>query len=245
MPQITGTFTGTGNSLEFALGAGQVGKLSVTGTFVATALLQKATKNRDTFETVRTLTSGVQHEVSVPGIYRVRCSAFTSGVVRFTFGNNVGLTKLVFAAGAKVGATAGWVVNAADNKNSLGRLPASQTASTLVVPLTGLKVGDVIRSFHLIGQIESAGGTVTVDAALRRQTAAAADLADASVGAITQLSAAADTIMSEANTNLGALDEEIGANETFYVLITGTTAASTDIDFQGVAVTIVAKPNGA
>jgi len=143
------------------------------------------------------------------------------------------------AAGlAKAGATAGWVVAATDNV-ALVTLPASQTASTLVVPVTGLKVGATITSFHLVGQIESAGGTVTVDAALRKMTAAAADVTDASLGAIVQVSAVEDTILSAAN-SAKTLDtpEVVAADETFYVLITATTDASTDIALQAVAVVV-------
>lgn len=146
--------------------------------------------------------------------------------------------KYVFKAGAKVGATAGWAPAATDNVHLI-TLPASQTGSTLVVPISGLKVGWTITSYHLIGQIESAGGTVTVDADLRKQTAAAADVTDASIGAITQLSVTADTIMSASNTaKTLSTPEVIGADETFYLLITGTTAASTDIALQGVAVVV-------
>lgn len=145
--------------------------------------------------------------------------------------------KYVMKAGAKVGGTAGWVVAAADNVHLI-TCPASQTGSTLVIPISGLKVGWTITGFHLIGQIESAGNAVTVDAALRKQTAAAADVSDASVGAITQLSVTADTIMSASNTRKASLSEVIAADETFYALITATTGASTDIALQGVAVEV-------
>lgn len=130
------------------------------------------------------------------------------------------------------------IVALAPANTSLLTLPASRTAATLIVPIEGLKVGDVITSFHLIGQIESGGNTVTVDAALRKHTAAAGDVADAEVGAITQLSVVADTAMSDANTSPAALSETVGADETFYVLITATTGAACDIALQGVAVTV-------
>jgi len=146
---------------------------------------------------------------------------------------------MINAAGvAKVGATAGWAVAPADNL-SLITCPASQTAATLVVPITGLKVGQRITAFHLVGQIESGGNTVTVDADLRKHTAAAADVADASIGSITQLSVTADTIMSASNT-AKTLDsaETIAADETVYVLITVTTGASTDVALQAIAVTV-------
>lgn len=146
--------------------------------------------------------------------------------------------KRIYSASAKIGTTAGWAVNAANNLGVLATCPASQTASTLVVPISGLQVGSTITSFHLIGQIESGGGIATVDADLRVLTAVAADITDASVGAIVQLSVTADAIMSVANTNKASLSQVVAAIESYYVLITVTTAAATDIALQGVAVTV-------
>lgn len=148
--------------------------------------------------------------------------------------------KRLITAGAKVGATAGAAVNAADNVNSLFRVPASQTAATIVVPISGLKVGDIINSYHLLGQIESAGNAVTVDAALRKQTVAAGDNVDSLVtgGAMVQLSVTADTAMSSSNTSKTVTADTVGADESFYLLITVTTAASTDVDCLGVAVVV-------
>lgn len=145
--------------------------------------------------------------------------------------------KRLITDGAKVGGTAGWVVRAADNKNSLARCPASQTASTLVVPISGLKVGDTITGVHLLGQIESAGNAVTVDMSFRKQSVAAADLADAEVVAMTQISVIADTAISSTNSSVVCSDV-VGADESFYVLITATTLGSTDIDLAGVAVIV-------
>lgn len=141
------------------------------------------------------------------------------------------------AAGiAKVGATAGWVVAAADDK-ALVTLPASQTASTLAIPVTiPLKVGWTITAFSVIAQIESAGGAVTLDADLRKQTNAAGDPTDASIGAITQVSVTADTAVASSKTL--ATPEVVAATETFYVLVTATTAGSTDIALQGITLTV-------
>lgn len=145
----------------------------------------------------------------------------------------------LFSSDAKVGATAGWVVGGgAINTGLLATLPASQTASTLVVPITGLRVGDTITGFHLMGQIESAGNTATLDADLRKHTVSAGDPTDASVGAITQISVTADTAINSGNSTKSGLAEVIAANETFYVLLTGTTAAATDVAMMGIAVTV-------
>lgn len=139
------------------------------------------------------------------------------------------------AHSAKAGATAGWVVAATANI-PLVTLPQSQTGSTLVIPIDGLKVGDTIKGFHLIGQIDSAGNTVTLDADLRKLTSAAAGYTDASVGAITQVSVTADTALSSTNTTKTNLTEVVGADETFYILVTATTGITTDIEIQGVVV---------
>ena len=137
-------------------------------------------------------------------------------------------------AGAKVGATAGWVVKGAADLYE-ATCPASQTASTLVIPVGGLKVGWTITGFKIAAQIESAGNTVTLDADLRKQTNAAGDPTDASVGAITQVSVTADTASAAEKTGL---TEVVAADEWLYILITATTAAATDIRFLGCTVTV-------
>lgn len=147
---------------------------------------------------------------------------------------------VVNAAGkAKAGATSGWVVAAADNI-ALVTCPASKTGSTLVVPVHNLKVGTKIVGFHLLGQVEgTAAAALTIDADLRKHTSAAADVADASVGAMVQFTCAADTILSATNTRKGDLEEIVGDNETFYVLITATTGAGMDIALQAVVLEVV------
>lgn len=145
-----------------------------------------------------------------------------------------GVTKQV-ATRAKVGGTAGFVVGAADNLPYVATLPASQTASKLVLPLDGLKVGDTITGFRIIAQVESAGGTVTIDADLRAVTNVAAEPTDASIGTITQVSVTADTAVSQAKTGLS---EVVTSGKSYYIVITATTAASTDIIVQHPELTV-------
>lgn len=165
-------------------------------------------------------------------------AAIAAGVSAATTAATVraGQQYVINAAGlAKVGGTAGWVVAPADNL-SLVTCPASQTASKMVIPITmPLKVGSTITAFSVIAQIESAGGTVTIDADLRKLTTVAADITDASLGAITQVSVTADTAVAAAKSGLA---EIVAANETFYVLVTATTAGSTDIALQGITLTL-------
>lgn len=147
--------------------------------------------------------------------------------------------EVVVSGYSKVGATAGWTVGGgAVNIGRLATCPASQTASTLVVPVMGLEVGDVVEGFYLNGQIESASGAVTLDAALRKTTAAAADLTDAAVASMTQISASADTAVNRTNSIKTGFADAVGSDEQFYFLITATTAASTDIDLAAAVVIV-------
>lgn len=131
-----------------------------------------------------------------------------------------------------VGTTAGW--NKANNTGTY-KLPASQTGSTVVIPLE-LEAGTVIKSFIISGQLESAGNAVTLDADLRVTTAAAAALTDASLGAITQISKTADYKI--ADEKVLAAPETVVSGKSYYILLAGTTAAVTDIDLQGAEVTV-------
>jgi len=132
------------------------------------------------------------------------------------------------------GATGTW---STANDTGVATVAASQTAATFCIPLN-LKEGDVITGFTLSGQLESAGNTATVDADLRATTAAAADLTDASIGAITQISKTADYLIADSKTGLS---HTVISGNSYYVLITVTTAASTDVAIQGVEVTVTEK----
>ncbi len=137
---------------------------------------------------------------------------------------------------AKVGATAGWVVTAGTNICH-ATLPASQTASTLVVPIP-CDIGDKITAVSATGQVESAGGNVTLTMSIRKLTNAAADNTDAQLGTDDVGTLTADTILSSSNLVVSGLTEIVAEGETIYALFTGTTAASTDIDLTGLVVTV-------
>lgn len=144
---------------------------------------------------------------------------------------------IIPAANGKAGATAGWVNSGSDPGNiSAASLPASQSASTYTIPIVGLQIGSVVNSYKVIGQIESGGNAVTLDADLRKLTTAAGDHTDASIGAITQVSKTADYKVEESKTLSAA--ETIALGESLYLLLTGTTAAATDIKISAVVVNV-------
>lgn len=138
---------------------------------------------------------------------------------------------------AKVGATAGWVITAGTNICH-ATLPASQTNSTLVVPITGLSIGSTLTAVSAQGQVESAGGNVTLVMSVRKLTNAAADNTDAEIGTDNVGTLTADTKITSAELGVTGLTEVLAADESLYVLFTGTTAASTDIDLTHLIITV-------
>ena len=147
--------------------------------------------------------------------------------------------EIIVPGYSKVGATSGWSVGGgAVNIGRLATCPASQTGSTLVVPLTCLEVGDQIEGFYLQGQIESAGNTVTLDANLRSFTVGTADMVDASVASMTQISKTADFAIDRAGSLKTGFAETVTAAKSYYMLLTATTGASTDIDLGAVVLVI-------
>jgi hypothetical protein len=175
-----------------------------------------------------------------PDVTAVKIQVGDTPVATFdTSGLVANRTMFVPAGVGRAGATAGWALPSAHSgftNTTVVGLPASQTASTFVIPVTGLQLGDVVTSFKVIAQIESAGNAVTLDADLRKITNAAANATDASIGAITQVSVVADTAV--ATEKVLATAETIASGEMLYVLISGTTLGSTDVQLLGVELVV-------
>ena len=147
---------------------------------------------------------------------------------KFTVNANVG------KAGAT--ATVGYVKAGANTP--MVTLAQNATADTFVIPID-VKVGNIITQVGIHGQIESGGNTVTIDYALRVQTAATAGSTDALIQAGTQVSKIADYLVSE-HTDLGTPHTVLDGN-CYYVLVTCTTGATTDIELLNVDVTYTEK----
>jgi len=253
MSKQTKTFSAVGSDDSISVAHGGKVYYSVTGTYAGTVKLEQSFDKGASWSTAvaviaDTVASGtidpVNHRNRDRVLYRWTSSVYTSGSPATTVLEIPAQQQTkVFNAGvlSKVGGAAGFVVGAASNI-CLATCPASQTAAKLVIPLSGFKTGDLITSAGLIGQIESGGNAATVDLEIRKHTAAAADVADASVATATQLSVTADTIMSASNIGISNLAEEVTADVTYYAIVTVTTAASTDIALQGISVGYVSAP---
>lgn len=165
--------------------------------------------------------------VQVPGLTPAENGKVTLTQLRSLVNTRTGI-KRKFTGRPKVGATAGWVVNGTTNVGTLATLPASQTGSTLVIPLDNLQVGDTITAFTVYGSIQSAGNTGTLTADLRALTNNAAGATDASLQALAApVSVTANALVNETNGRAAlGTPEVVASNKTYYLLITSTTGAS-------------------
>jgi hypothetical protein len=239
---ISKSFTADGVSASLLIKKGEEVHYSFSGNHVGTITVEYSVDNsayvtvEESAVTNATMDKIYKYDGSAPyALFRLRVSSYASGTIVGKLIPVPNKKMIISAAGqGKAGTTAGFVVAAGDNL-ALVTCPASQTASTLVIPVPYLNKDQAIKGFHLIGQVESAGNTATVDCALRKMTSAAADVSDAAVASMTQVSCTADTILGFKNTLVDGLNEIVDGDETFYFLITVTTAASTDVALQGVA----------
>ncbi len=244
MAIVSSTFGALGSSTALVVKKGDTVKFSISGTFVASVLMEYSDNAGQTWYTFKKYTAAASGLVQVDfsgfkdGLLRLRCDDYTSGTVTYSIQSLVAGFTTVFnvSKGSKVGATAGWSVGAAAD-TSVVTLPASQTASTLVMPVHfDSGVGKKILGFYLVGQIESGGNAVTLDCALKRHNPEAADVTTTTVASMTQISVTADTALTDSNTITDVREEVIDKNATYFFLVTGTTLGSTDVALQGIGV---------
>lgn len=118
------------------------------------------------------------------------------------------------------------IVDSSDWTNlssGLAYLAENKSAKKIVIPVHGLKVGDEVAGFRLHGFVRAASGqTSTVDADFRSLTKSSATPTDASVGSMSQVAVATDTVV-DSGTALASV-ETIAADKMYYILVTATTA---------------------
>lgn len=222
--------------------------------FIGTAVLERSRDAGGRFKTVATFTgtsgSGITAEqtgvfyndIARSGLWmRFRIEDIedenTSGSITWTLTEDFDATHTKMVSnGGRVGATSGWTF--APDTGALGQLPASNTGSTMVVPLD-LEEGDIIIGYNLHGQIEGDDGTGSIHVTMNKLTAAADDLTVSVLGAMSDdvTSQEADLLLSSSNTGVTlAVPEELTVDEVVYLVITGTTLSVTDIDLQSVEI---------
>lgn len=192
------------------------------------------------------LTAGVTAEVTAAAKWLVEDSGMAVPYNRYlTLAQMVALMNartgriLKLQPIAKVGATAGWVVGGgAVNTGKIATLIAGQAGATLVIPIAGLMVGDIITRLTLNGSIQSAGNASTLIWDLRKLTNAAAGGTDASVIALAAaVNVAVSTKVDVANGSRAAINYTVTADESLYLLVTSTTAAATTQEIDSIDIT--------
>jgi hypothetical protein len=243
--QVSNSFTAVGVGTEISVRKGDSIYYAVSGTFSGSWQLQANVGKRWVAVASGTAAGSGTVTAEAGTRYRMACVARASGTITGMIDEEGPQNSVLYTVSAdtgKVGATAGWAPRGANNLIA-ATLPASQTNSTLVIPLPGLRVGDEILGFSLLGQIESAGNTASISANLRKMTGAAADLVDASVASMTQLSVTADTLVNRRNARATNLTVKVGEGEMYYLLITGTTGLATDIALLGASLELKGNRN--
>jgi hypothetical protein len=254
MPKLTGTFDAPGqesSELRVPAGGSYYIVLTPDPSLTGSIALLKRTDSLASFETVATFTAanlGTEYvnDTGEDVYLRLRCIEIDETEpeeVDYTLQSLMDSLRMLVDGRAKVGGTAGWVVNAANNLGLMATLPQSQTGSTLVLRLYNLHVGDVIKGFYPVGQVESAGNTASLTVELRKLTAAAADVTDASVATSGAVSYTADAILGRITQPVENVNAVVADGESYYFLVTGTTAASTDIALMGVMVSVAHGEN--
>ncbi len=169
----------------------------------------------------------------------VSCGALTASSLALGAGGLTRTGSKINQGGArvKIGTAAGWAITGL-NTGAMATMAASQSAGTISVMLSGFKVGDTITGYDVYSSINSVGGAVTLDAALRTMTiAAGATATDAAVasGSIAQVAVSAATASTATVTGLSTV---VAAGVQYYLLITGTTAAVTTIELDNIDLVI-------
>ncbi len=119
-------------------------------------------------------------------------------------------------------------------------LPTNSSAKVAYVPIAGLKVGDIVTAYTVHAGIGAKTGSATVfDCSLYSNVAKAGGVTDTDIGAITQVSKDADTLVASSKTLATA--SAVVANMQYYAKVTGTTPndAANDIALTGFTLTVV------
>lgn len=128
------------------------------------------------------------------------------------------------------GSVAGWSHQAANNTSTI-LLPAAKTAATFTLPIH-IEIGTVINRVRIHGRTESAGNAATLDVELRATTATASAITDELIASIPQINKTANYMFDDEI--ILTTPENTDTNKFYYILLTGTTAAGTEIDVQGI-----------
>jgi len=130
--------------------------------------------------------------------------------------------------------------NVSINEDGYAAVAASQTSEYVLIGLPGLKIGDEVISFRVLGALGSGGNNTVIDAKLRKATknaGAAPTVSD--VGAITQVDVTANTALDAEKALVGP--EIISADFQYFVWVEMTTGAGCTATITGVEIDVNRK----
>ena len=106
-------------------------------------------------------------------------------------------------------------------------LTLNKSAKSINFPLAGLKEGDIIQKFRVLGGVQAiSGSSTTLDACLWKLTkGTGADATATSLGAITQVSAVADASV---DSEKDVTDVTVADDYQYFVGVKGTTANTSE-----------------
>lgn len=246
--RISKTFGATGSTTVLISKYQYSFYYSIASNTASTILLEKSNNGGTSWSTVSTFTNangtGVIKNLDVGSStvqYRFRCSAYTSGspVAKLNeipfYPNGKEAKRMQFSAGGlskRLTASAFSIDNSATS--SLVTLAASQTDAKMIFHVPGLPVGSVVKGFNLVGQAESAGNNISMDASFAVATSVSTDVSEATHESMTRLSLTDDAVIGAANTEkIFSEPRVLNEDENMYIILTVTTAASTDLALQG------------
>jgi hypothetical protein len=143
-----------------------------------------------------------------------------------------GTSARVIKANAFIGMDTNWTID------ELGHaaLPASQTNEYLLIAIPGLRVGDVITGYRLLGALNSGGNAVTVDGKLvSLAKAAGATPTRVEESVMVQVSKTAAYALDDGATGLAVT---VGADKTYHLWVQCTTAAATTAAISGAEIDV-------
>jgi hypothetical protein len=246
MGLISKSFTALENGGAISVQNKGVLNYSVSGTFSGTVVLQKSTNGGLTWESVLSATASTSGSIFVENMggnqasFRFVCTVFSSGTIVTSLYDVSANVKKVIISGAEGGVSSGLASGWVSPNYGYASLPAGETDSELIVPVSGLKVGTQLVGYYLQGRFESAGNAVSLVSIPSLVSPTASSVNDNSLPGTSTItiSGTADTLLSQAN-SYGNINYTLKDGDNPYFYFTGTTAASTGIFLTGIVLLVL------
>lgn len=188
------------------------------------------------------------------GIYRLRClsdnndfdiSFVLSALVKAS--DHQKKTLIIPACSGKIGGYAGWIIDSSVD-NFIAICPSEADGASIVVPINGLQVGDIITKFYATGRVDAgdSAGESSIYIQLKRTKVNSAnsinDEALEGLGSNGETPFVGSSVIGPENTSSSDLELVVQENELYYFVVVGyNTADLTNIFLQSLTLDIIRK----